>query len=107
MYISLYDFNFDNTCTTICKRQENYHFIRKVFDKRTKIKSKCCRGGGLSLWPLTSKGVTIYRDVEIFLDTPVILTDFENLASPNNEICSRNINFLSVRMKFCQTNPSV
>ena len=48
------------------------------------------------------------RDVEIFLGMPVILTDFENLVSPNNKICSRNINFLSVRMKFCQSlNPSV
>ena len=47
------------------------------------------------------------RDVEIFLDMPVILTDFENLVSPNNKICSRNINFMSVRIKFCQSNPSV
>ena len=47
------------------------------------------------------------RDVEIFLDMPVILTDFENLLSRNNKICSRNINFLSVRIKFCQSNPSV
>ena len=47
------------------------------------------------------------RDVEIFLDMPVIWTDFENLVSPNNKIWSRNINFLSVRMKFCQSNPSV
>ena len=38
---------------------------------------------------------------------PVISTDFENLVSPNNKICSRNINILSVRMKFCQSNPSV
>ena len=48
-----------------------------------------------------------FRDVEIFLDMPVIWTDFENLVSPNNKMCSRNINFLSVRMKFCQSNPSV
>ena len=47
------------------------------------------------------------RDVEIFLDMPVIWTDFENHVSLNNEICSRNISFLSVRMKFCQSNPSV
>ena len=42
-----------------------------------------------------------------FLDMPVIWTDFENLVSPNNKIWSRNINFLSVRIKFCQSNPSV
>ena len=47
------------------------------------------------------------RDVEIFLGMPVILTDFENLVSLNIKICSRNINFSSVRMKFCQSNPSV
>ena len=47
------------------------------------------------------------RDVEIFLDMPVIWTDFENLVSPNNEICSRNFNFLLVQMKFSQSNPSV
>ena len=29
---------------------------------------------------------------------------FENHLSPNNKIYTRNINFLSVRMKFCQTN---
>ena len=34
------------------------------------------------------------RDVEIFLDMSVIWTDFKNLVSPNNKICSRNINFL-------------
>ena len=50
---------------------------------------------------------TYRRDVEIFLGMPVILTNFENLVSPNNKICSRNINFLSVRMKFCQSNPLV
>ena len=35
-------------------RQENYYFIRKVIDtcKRTKIKLKCSRGGGLNLCPL-------------------------------------------------------
>ena len=33
------------------------------------------------------------RDVEISLDMPVIRTDFENLVSPKNEICSRNVNF--------------
>ena len=38
----------------------------------------------------------LLRDVEIFLDMPVIWTDFENLVSPNNKICSRN-NF------FCQS----
>ena len=37
MHVLLYD-----------KRQENYDFIRKVIDKRTKMKSKCSRGGGLS-----------------------------------------------------------
>ena len=47
------------------------------------------------------------RDVEIFLDMPVILTDFKNLVSPNNKICNRNIIILSVRIKFCQSNPSV
>ena len=26
-------------------------------------------------------------DVEIFLDMPVISTDFENLVCPNNKIC--------------------
>ena len=30
---------------------------------------------------------------------------FWKLVSPNNKICNRNINFLSVRLKFCQTNP--
>ena len=44
--------------------------------------------------------------VEIFLDMPVIWTDFENLVSPSNKIYIRNINFLSVRTKFCQSNPS-
>ena len=35
-----------------------------------------------------------YRaDVEIFLDIPVIRIDCENLFSPNNKICSRNIKF--------------
>ena len=29
------------------------------------------------------------------------------LVSPNNKICSRNIKSLSVRMKFCQSNPWV
>ena len=33
----------------------------------------------------------VHWDVEIFLDMPVIWTDFENLVSPNNKICSRNI----------------
>ena len=47
------------------------------------------------------------RHVEIFLDMSVIWTDFKNLVSPNNKICSRNIDFLSVHMKFCQSNPSV
>ena len=49
----------------------------------------------------------IHRDVEIFLDMPVIWTNFENFVSPNNKICSRNIYFLSVGMKFCQSNHSV
>ena len=31
------------------------------------------------------------RDVEIFFGMPVIWTNFENLVSPNNKICSRNI----------------
>ena len=42
------------------------------------------------------------RVVEIFLDMSVIWTDFKNLVSPNNKICSRNNIFLSVQMKFCQ-----
>ena len=47
-------------------------------------------------------------DAEIFLDMPVIWTDFESLVGSNNKICSRNnINFLSVWMKFCQSNPLV
>ena len=40
------------------------------------------------------------RDVEIFLNMLVTWTNFENLASPNNKICNRNINILSVQMKF-------
>ena len=55
-------------------------------------------------WPMCHKN---NRDVEIFLDMPVISTDFENPVSRNNKICSRNINILSVRMKFCQSNSSV
>ena len=38
---------------------------------------------------------------------PIMCTDFENLVSPNNKICSRNTNFVSVRMKFSQSNFSV
>ena len=34
-------------------------------------------------------------------------TDFENFVNPNNERCSKNINFLSVRIKFCQSNPLI
>ena len=46
---------------------------------------------------------TVHRDVEIFLDVPVIWTDFENLVSPNNTICSRDINFFDSPNKFCQS----
>ena len=45
------------------------------------------------------KWLLVCRDIEIFLNMPVIIlmwTDFENLVSPNNKICSREINFLSV-----------
>ena len=35
------------------------------------------------------------------------LHDFENLVRQNNKIFSKNLNFLSVRMKFCQSNSSV
>ena len=38
---------------------------------------------------------TTHRDVEIFLDMSVIWTDYNNFVSPNNKICSRNINFFS------------
>ena len=31
---------------------------------------------------------SVTSNVEIFLDMPVILTDFENLVNPNNKICS-------------------
>ena len=37
------------------------------------------------------------RDVEIFLDMVDIWIDFENLYSPNNKICSRNIKCKSLR----------
>ena len=30
----------------------NHYFIRKLIDKRTTIKSKCCRYGGLNLCPM-------------------------------------------------------
>ena len=33
------------------------------------------------------------RDVEIFLDMPVILTDFENLVSPNNKNMKQKYQF--------------
>ena len=32
--------------------KKNHYFIRQVIDKTTKIKSKCCRGGGLNQCPL-------------------------------------------------------
>ena len=70
------------------------------------------------IWPVyaTHKAIPIHlldivksipRDVDIFLDMSVIWTDFKNLVSPNNKICSRNIDFLSVRMRYFQSNPSV
>ena len=36
-------------------RQENYYFIRKVNDRRTKIKWKCWQGGVLNLYALITR----------------------------------------------------
>ena len=50
----------------------------------------------------------IHRDFEIFLDMPVTLTGFQSLVNPKKKkTYSRNIIILSVRMQFCQSNPSV
>ena len=37
-------------------------------------------------YPISFKTTEKSRDVEIFLDMPVIWTDFENLVSPNNNM---------------------
>ena len=51
-HIPLYRFNFDKACTIIWHTTRKLLLkIRKVIDKRTKIKSKCSRGGGLNLCP--------------------------------------------------------
>ena len=71
MYISLYHFIVLVLIIHILRyhtRQDNYYFIRKVIDKKTKIKSKCCRGGGLNLCSLKT---SVFPELKIFKILPL------------------------------------
>ena len=41
-------------------------FIRKVIDKGTKIKSKCCRGRGLNLCPLITRVFPVLKNLKSY-----------------------------------------
>ena len=70
MYITLYHFIVLILIIHVLRydtRQDNYCFIRKVIDKRTKIKSKSCRGGGLNLCSLKT---SVFPELKILKILP-------------------------------------
>ena len=75
MYINLYHFIVLILIIHVLydTRQENYYFIRKVIDKRTKINSKCCRSGGLNLCPLITSVFSELQILKVLINIKSIL----------------------------------